>query len=64
MFSVGSDESFMIQAQWDNSTVNPSCADAKSIKISGGNCTLNQDILIRKNFTVCNIYILSSINRN
>lgn len=41
VFSVGSDESFMIQAQWDNSTVNPSGADAKSIKISGGNCTLN-----------------------
>lgn len=41
VFSVESDESFMIQAQWDNSTVNPSCADAKSIKISGGNCTLN-----------------------
>ncbi len=43
VFSISNDKSFVIQAQWDNSTVNPSGADAKSIKISGGNCTLNGD---------------------
>lgn len=41
VFSVGSSESFVIQAQWNNSTINPSDADTKSVTINGGNCTLN-----------------------
>ncbi len=41
VFSVGSNESSVIQAQWNNSTINPSDADKKSITINGGNCTLN-----------------------
>lgn len=41
VFSIGSDKSFVIQAQWDNSTINPSDADTKSVTINGGNCTLN-----------------------
>lgn len=41
VFSIGSDKSFVIQAQWDNSTINPSDADMKSVTINGGNCTLN-----------------------
>jgi len=41
VFSVDSNESSVIQAQWNNSTINPSDADKKSITISGGNCTLS-----------------------
>lgn len=41
VFSIGSDNSFVIQAQWNNSTINPSDADTKSVTINGGNCTLN-----------------------
>lgn len=41
VFSISNDKSFVIQAQWNNSTINPSEADTKSVTINGGNCTLN-----------------------
>lgn len=41
VFSVGNNEASVIQSQWNNSTINPSDADKKSIIINGGNCTLN-----------------------